>query len=70
LVVQIHVVKTTGDRVTDVPLAMIGDRGLFTKEVDATVLDGRADAAVHSLKDLPTRLQDGLALGAILPRRR
>ncbi|MEN8376428.1 MAG: hydroxymethylbilane synthase [Gemmatimonadota bacterium] len=68
LIVQIHVVKTTGDRVTDLPLAMIGDRGLFTREVDTAVLDGRADGAVHSLKDLPTRLEEGLALGAILPR--
>lgn len=66
--VAIEVLHTTGDRITDVPLAMIGDRGLFTKEVDDAVLDGRADAAVHSFKDVPTRIPDGLALAAVLER--
>lgn len=66
--VNIEVLHTTGDRIADVPLAMIGDRGLFTKEVDNAVLDGRADIAVHSFKDVPTRLPDGLSLAAVLER--
>ncbi|MEX2571617.1 MAG: hydroxymethylbilane synthase [Gemmatimonadota bacterium] len=63
--VEIAVVKTTGDKILDVPLARIGDRGLFTKELDEAILAGRADLAVHSLKDVPTTLPDGLTLGAI-----
>ena len=66
--VGIEVLHTTGDRITDVPLAMIGDRGLFTKEVDAALLDGRAHVAVHSYKDVPTQLPDGLTLAAVLER--
>jgi hydroxymethylbilane synthase len=66
--VEIDVLHTTGDRITDVPLSMIGDKGLFTKEVDAAVLDGRAHCAVHSFKDVPTRLTDGLALAAVMQR--
>lgn len=65
---HIEVLHTTGDRITDVPLSMIGDRGLFTKEVDNAVLDGRTDCAVHSFKDVPTRLPDGLVLAAVLTR--
>ncbi len=65
LVVSIDVIRTTGDRILDVPLARIGDRGLFTKEIDDALLDGRADIAVHSLKDVPTRLPDGLAIVAV-----
>lgn len=68
LSVEIEVVRTTGDRITDVPLSRIGDKGLFTKEVDGALLDGRAHLAVHSLKDVPTRLEEGLALGAIAER--
>ena len=68
IVPVMEVVRTTGDRVLDVPLARIGDRGLFTKELDAALLDGSADVAVHSLKDVPTRLPDGLLLAAITPR--
>lgn len=68
LEVEITILRTTGDRITDVPLAKIGDKGLFTKELDRAILDGEIDAAVHSLKDVPTRLVDGLALGAILER--
>jgi hydroxymethylbilane synthase len=66
--VDIEVLRTTGDRITDVPLAMIGDKGLFTKEVDEAVLDGRAHFAVHSFKDVPTRLPDGLQLAAVMQR--
>jgi hydroxymethylbilane synthase len=68
LSVDVEVLHTTGDIITDVPLAMIGDKGLFTKEVDGAVLDGRADFAVHSFKDVPTRLPDGLVLAAVLER--
>lgn len=66
--VEIQVIRTTGDRITDVPLSRIGDRGLFTKEVDSALLDGSADLAVHSLKDVPTQLPDGLVLAAITER--
>lgn len=66
--VELVEIRTTGDRVTDVPLSRIGDRGLFTKEIDDAVLNGAADAAIHSLKDVPTLLAPGLALLAVLPR--
>ncbi|HEX6309815.1 MAG TPA: hydroxymethylbilane synthase [Longimicrobiales bacterium] len=66
--VDIEVVHTTGDLITDVPLAKIGDRGLFTKEVDSAILDGRCDIAVHSLKDVPTAVPDGLTIAAVLKR--
>jgi hydroxymethylbilane synthase len=66
--VEIRVIRTTGDRILDVPLARIGDRGLFTKEIDEAVLDGRADLAVHSLKDVPTRIPSGLTIAAISRR--
>jgi len=68
LTVEIRILQTTGDRITDVPLAKIGDKGLFTKELDRAILDGEVDAAVHSLKDMPTNLVDGLVLGAVLDR--
>jgi hydroxymethylbilane synthase len=68
LEVEIEVIRTTGDRILDVPLARIGDRGLFTKEIDAALLQGRADLAVHSLKDVPTRVPDGLQLAAVTER--
>jgi len=66
--VEIVVIKTTGDRVQDRTLAEIGGKGLFTKEIEEALLDGRIDAAVHSMKDVPTWLPDGLTLAAILPR--
>ncbi len=65
LVVEIEIIHTTGDRITDVPLAKIGDKGLFTKELDRALLDGRVQLAVHSLKDVPTRLEQGLKLAAV-----
>ena len=65
LTVEIEIVKTTGDKILDVPLAKIGDKGLFTKEIDEALLDGRANVAVHSLKDVPTRVPEGLVLAAI-----
>ncbi len=58
-------IRTTGDLVQDVPLSRIGDRALFTKQLDDAMLERRIDVAVHSLKDLPTRLPEGIALGAV-----
>ena len=66
--VEIQVIRTTGDRILDVPLARIGDKGLFTKEIDEALLHGLADLAVHSLKDVPTRLPQGLAIVAVTGR--
>jgi hydroxymethylbilane synthase len=65
---RIETIKTTGDKITDVPLAKVGTKGLFTKEIEEALLDGRADLAVHSLKDLPTELPAGLVLAAVPPR--
>ncbi len=59
---------TTGDLEADLPIHSIGGRGVFVKEVDEAVLDGRADASVHSAKDLPSRLGEGLVIAAYLPR--
>jgi hydroxymethylbilane synthase len=58
-------IKTTGDRVSEVPLSRIGSRALFTKQIDDALLERRIDLAVHSLKDLPTQLPDGIAIGAV-----
>jgi hydroxymethylbilane synthase len=66
--VRLVLLKTLGDKILDAPLSKIGDKGLFTKELEEALLDGRADIAVHSLKDLPTRLPEGLCVGAILER--
>ncbi|NJN40813.1 MAG: hypothetical protein HC807_08425 [Gammaproteobacteria bacterium] len=57
---ELVIVQTTGDRIQDVSLAKIGGKGLFIKEVEETLLDGRADVAVHSAKDLPAALAAGL----------
>lgn len=66
--VEIKIIKTTGDKIMDVPLAKIGDKGLFTKELERALLDREIDLAVHSMKDLPTRMDDGLAIGAVSER--
>jgi hydroxymethylbilane synthase len=66
--IEIVVIRTTGDRVQDRPLGAIGGKGLFTKEIEDGLLDGRLDLAVHSMKDMPTQLPDGLVIGALLPR--
>jgi hydroxymethylbilane synthase len=58
-------IRTTGDMVQQVPLSQIGSRALFTRQIDDAMLEGRIDLAVHSLKDLPTRLPDGIALAAV-----
>jgi len=65
---RIEIIKTTGDKIADVPLAQVGTKGLFTKEIDEALLDERIDLAVHSLKDLPTELPRGLAIAAIPER--
>lgn len=65
---EICVIKTQGDKILDLPLAQIGDKGLFTKELEQALLSEAIDFAVHSLKDLPTELPPGLALGAVLER--
>jgi hydroxymethylbilane synthase len=66
--VEIVVIRTTGDAVVDRPLAEIGGKGLFTKEIDEALLAGRIDLAVHSVKDLPTLLPAGIMLACVLPR--
>ena len=68
LVVERRVVSTAGDRVVDVALSRVGDKGLFTRELEDALKAGRIDVAVHSLKDLPTGMPDGLALGAVMER--
>ncbi|HPT27223.1 MAG TPA: hydroxymethylbilane synthase, partial [Bryobacteraceae bacterium] len=65
---EIEIIRTTGDKITDLPLARAGGKGLFTKEIEEALLDGRVDLAVHSLKDLPTELPEGLALAAVPER--
>ena len=67
-VAEIVVISTTGDRVQDRPLAEIGGKALWTKELDAALIDGRIDCGVHSMKDVETILRDGIALVAMLPR--
>ena len=62
------IIRTTGDRDAEADLSQAAETGLFTKELEAALLDGRAEAAVHSLKDLPTTLPAGLGLAAVLPR--
>lgn len=66
--VEIVVIKTTGDAIQDRPLSEAGGKGLFVKEIDEALLDGRVDLAVHSAKDLPTDLAEGTGLAAVLPR--
>ncbi len=65
---EVHTMSTQGDKILDVALAKIGDKGLFTKELEVSMINGDIDFAVHSLKDLPTRLPDGLMLGCVTER--
>jgi hydroxymethylbilane synthase len=65
---RLEIIKTTGDKIQDVPLSQVGGKGLFTKEIEEALLDGRIDLAVHSLKDMPSELPAGLTLAAIPER--
>src|SRR5258708_39702235 len=65
---RLEIIKTTGDKITGVPLASVGGKGLFTKEIEEALLDGSIDVAVHSLKDVPTELPKGLTLAAFPER--
>ncbi|MBU8910233.1 MAG: hydroxymethylbilane synthase [Desulfobacterales bacterium] len=66
--VELKIIKTTGDRITDRPLAMVGGKGLFVKEIENALLNSDIDLAVHSMKDMPGKLPEGLVIGAI-PKR-
>src|SRR5580698_1047339 len=65
---RLEIIKTTGDKIQDVPLSQVGGKGLFTKEIEEALLDHRIDLAVHSLKDMPSELPAGLILSAIPER--
>ncbi|MGA9544436.1 MAG: hydroxymethylbilane synthase [Candidatus Sulfotelmatobacter sp.] len=67
-IVEIEIIHTTGDKITDVALAMVGTKGMFTKEIEEALAAGRIDLAVHSLKDLPTELPSGFEIAAITER--
>ncbi len=66
--VEIEIIKTTGDKITDVALAKVGTKGMFTKEIEEALAAGRVDLAVHSLKDLPTEVGAQFAIAAITTR--
>jgi len=66
--VQIVKIKTTGDKILDVPLAQVGGKGLFVKEIETALLEKRVDLAVHSMKDMPAEIPRGLCIG-VVPRR-
>jgi hydroxymethylbilane synthase len=66
--VELEIIKTTGDKITDVALAQVGTKGMFTKEIEEALAGGRIDLAVHSLKDLPTELSPGFEIAAITTR--
>lgn len=66
--VEIEIIKTTGDKILDVALAKVGTKGMFTKEIEEALAEGRVDLAVHSLKDLPTELSPGFEIAAITKR--
>ena len=66
--IELKIIRTSGDAIQDRPLADSGGKGLFTKEIDVAMLAGEIDGAVHSAKDLPTLIPDGIALAGFLPR--
>jgi hydroxymethylbilane synthase len=68
LTIELDIIKTQGDKILDVPLALVGGKGLFVKEIEQALMDRRVDLAVHSMKDMPAEIPQGLCIGAI-PRR-
>src|SRR5208337_4354385 len=68
LKIELNKIKTTGDKILDVPLAKVGGKGLFVKEIEEALLNGEADLAVHSMKDVPTDFPAGLHLAVICER--
>ncbi|MFC1578103.1 hydroxymethylbilane synthase [Thermodesulfobacteriota bacterium] len=66
--VELVKIKTKGDKILDVPLAKVGGKGLFVKEIEQALLESRIDLAVHSMKDMPAEIPEGLCIGAIPPR--
>lgn len=68
LSVELKIIKTKGDRILDVPLSKVGGKGLFVKEIEQALVDNHIDVAVHSMKDMPAELHDGLCIGAIPER--
>src|SRR5262249_28067941 len=66
--IELKIIRTTGDQIQDRPLAEVGGKGLFTKEIEEALIAGTIDLAVHSAKDLPTVLPAGLLISAVLPR--
>src|SRR5439155_2639765 len=66
--VELEIIKTTGDKITDVALAKVGTKGMFTKEIEEALAENRVDLAVHSLKDLPTELAVDFEIAAITKR--
>jgi hydroxymethylbilane synthase len=66
--IELEIIKTTGDKITDVALAKVGTKGMFTKEIEEALAQGRIDLAVHSLKDLPTEVSSGFEIAAVTQR--
>jgi hydroxymethylbilane synthase len=66
--IELEIIKTTGDKITDVALAKVGTKGMFTKEIEEALAEGRIDLAVHSLKDLPTEVSSGFEIAAVTTR--
>ena len=68
LTIELEIIKTQGDKILDVPLAQVGGKGLFVKEIEQALMDRRVDLAVHSMKDMPADIPEGLCIGAV-PKR-
>src|SRR5208283_2195007 len=68
LQIELRKIRTTGDKILDVPLSQVGGKGLFVKEIEEALLEGRVDIAVHSMKDVPTNFPPGLDLAVICER--
>src|ERR1039457_4483594 len=66
--VEVEIIKTTGDKITDVALAKVGTKGMFTKEIEEALVENRVDLAVHSLKDLPTELASDFEIAPLTAR--